>query len=139
MTCYQGEADSIQPCDTAECYLLTVDTSKGIRIQYVYVGSIRCLNKCQTVYNGTKHSVWPRLRMCRSCSNVNPALKYVLCQKIWHVAPSRIQTGAAALDGPLSYPRYHCRTGNTLARHGLNKSISVVLQPPILVQFWRSH
>ncbi len=35
---------------TVECYLLTVGTSKGSRIQYIYVGSIRCLGECWTVY-----------------------------------------------------------------------------------------
>ncbi len=48
---------------TAECYSSTVSTSKGIRIQCVYVGSIRCLGECRTVYECTIH-----------CADVNPAL-----------------------------------------------------------------
>ncbi len=41
-------ATSIRLCD--KCYPSTVGTSKGIHIQYVYVGCIRCLSECQTVY-----------------------------------------------------------------------------------------
>ncbi len=35
---------------TAKHYLSTVGTSKGSRIQYVYVWSIRCIGECRTVY-----------------------------------------------------------------------------------------
>ncbi len=42
---------------TAECYPSTVDTSKGIRVQYVYVGSICCLDECQTIYKFTHINV----------------------------------------------------------------------------------
>ncbi len=35
---------------TAKHYLSTVGTSKGICIQYVYNGYIRCHGKCRTVY-----------------------------------------------------------------------------------------
>ncbi len=38
---------------TAECYSSTVGTSKGIRIQYLYVGLICCLVECQTIYRFT--------------------------------------------------------------------------------------
>ncbi len=34
---------------TAECYPSTVGTSKGIRVQYVYVGSICCLDERRTI------------------------------------------------------------------------------------------
>ncbi len=50
-----GCATNVQ--QTAEwCYSSTVGTSKGIRIQYVYVGSIRYLGQCQTVYECIIHS-----------------------------------------------------------------------------------
>ncbi len=42
---------------TAECYPLTVSTSKGIRVQYVYVGSIRCFGECRTIYKFTHINV----------------------------------------------------------------------------------
>ncbi len=42
---------------TAECYPSTVGTSKGIRIQYVYVGSIRCLGERRTIYKSTHMNV----------------------------------------------------------------------------------
>ncbi len=51
---------------TAECYLSTVGTSKVILIQYVYVGSIRCLCECRTVYKCTIRSALPRFRMRHS-------------------------------------------------------------------------
>ncbi len=43
---------------TVECYLSTAGTSKRIRIQYIYVGFIRCLGKCRTVYECTIHSAF---------------------------------------------------------------------------------
>ncbi len=51
---------------TAKCYPSTVSTSKGIHIQYVYVGSIRCHGKCRTVYEPTIHSASALNRMRRS-------------------------------------------------------------------------
>ncbi len=42
---------------TAKCYPSTVGTSKGIRVQYVYVGSIRCLGECWTIYKFTHMNV----------------------------------------------------------------------------------
>ncbi len=42
---------------TAECYPSTVGTSKGIRVQYVYVGSIRCLGERRTIYRFTHMNV----------------------------------------------------------------------------------
>ncbi len=64
---------------TAKCYPLTVGTSKGICIQYIYVGSICCLGKCRIVYTCTIHSALTRqhasfaFSFC-SRSGVNPAL-----------------------------------------------------------------
>ncbi len=60
---------------TAECYLLTVGTSKGICIQYIYVWSIRCLFKYRTVCECTIHSASLLVRIHRSRlrSDVNPA------------------------------------------------------------------
>ncbi len=42
---------------TAECYPSTVGTSKKIRVQYVYVGLIRCLGECPTIYKFTHINV----------------------------------------------------------------------------------
>ncbi len=42
---------------TAKCYLSTIGTSKGIRVQYIYVGSISCLGKCRTIYKFTHMNV----------------------------------------------------------------------------------
>ncbi len=42
---------------TAECYPSTVGTLKGIRVQYVYVGSIRCLGERRTIYKFTHMNV----------------------------------------------------------------------------------
>ncbi len=42
---------------TVECYPSTVGTSKGIRVQYVYVGSIRCLGECRTIFKFTHMNV----------------------------------------------------------------------------------
>ncbi len=61
---------------TAKHYPLTISTSKGIRIQYVYVGSIRCLGECQIVYKCTIHSASSRFHMRHSHSDVNPALLF---------------------------------------------------------------
>ncbi len=59
-----------------ECYLSTVDTSKRICIQYVHVGSIRCLSECRTVYECTICSASPLIHMhcSHSCSDLNPVL-----------------------------------------------------------------
>ncbi len=62
---------------TAECDLSTVGTSKGIRIQYVYVGSICCLGECRTVYQCAIHSALALARMSRSHADVHPALKQI--------------------------------------------------------------
>ncbi len=53
---------------TAECYPSTVGTSKGICIQYVYVGSIRCLGECWTVYKCIIHSASALVYMYHSHS-----------------------------------------------------------------------
>ncbi len=42
---------------TAECYPSTVGTSNGIRVQYVHVGSIRCLGECRTIYKFTHMNI----------------------------------------------------------------------------------
>ncbi len=46
---------------TVECYPSTISTSKEIRIQYIYVGLIRCLGECRTVYEYTVPYILPRL------------------------------------------------------------------------------
>ncbi len=50
-------------------YPSTVGTSKGIRIQYVYVESIRCIGKFRTVYECTIHSAsaLTRIRIPFAC------------------------------------------------------------------------
>ncbi len=42
---------------TAKYYPPTAGTSKGICVQYVYVGSIRCLGECRTIYKFTHMNV----------------------------------------------------------------------------------
>ncbi len=42
---------------TSKCYLSTVGTSKGICVQYIFVGSIRCLGECRTIYKFTHINV----------------------------------------------------------------------------------
>ncbi len=42
---------------TAKYYPSTVGTSKGIRVQYVYVGPICCLGECRTIYKFTHMNV----------------------------------------------------------------------------------
>ncbi len=58
---------------TPEQYPPTVDTSMGIHIQYIYVGSIWCLGECRTVHKCTIHSASTRFCMRQSHSDVNPA------------------------------------------------------------------
>ncbi len=60
---------------TAECYPSTAGTSKRIGIQYNYIGSIRCLRECRTVFECTIHSTSPLVCICHSRSDVNPAWK----------------------------------------------------------------
>ncbi len=55
---------------------ITISTSKGMCIQYVYVGSIRCCSECVTVYKMYRMFASPRFHMLHSHSHsdVNPAL-----------------------------------------------------------------
>ncbi len=69
--CYRGR-QTVFGCATnvrrtAVYYPSTVGTSKGICIQYVYVWLIRCLGKCQTVYECTIQSASPLVCMHHSC------------------------------------------------------------------------
>ncbi len=68
-----GCARKVQRID--ECYPSTIGTSKRIRIQYAYVGLIRCLGKYRTVNECTICSTSPFNCIHRSHSDVNPALR----------------------------------------------------------------
>ncbi len=71
-TCYRSEANSIQLCDKhlADSRMLSVNCRyiKGNCVQYVYVGSIRCLGKFRTVYKCTIHSASALVHMHDPCS-----------------------------------------------------------------------
>ncbi len=71
---------------TAKCYLSTVGTSKGIHIQYIYVGSSRCLGKCWTVYECTVHSASAlvRIRVPFAC-RYKPGLRLLVYVNEWRM------------------------------------------------------
>ncbi len=83
---------------TVKHYPLNVATSKGIRIHYVYVGFVRCLGECRTMYKCTIPFALPRFRMCCSHSHldVNPAYMKIFLVFFCNSHTSLIQEFACA-------------------------------------------